>query len=92
MRRPRKDRNTVPATETPENAPDSRDAVTALADSPAETAPQSMGDTSAASPDRERVAMRAYELYLARGGGEGGALDDWLAAEREFMDPDRETE
>jgi hypothetical protein len=32
---------------------------------------------------RDRVALRAYELYLARGGGDGGDFDDWLAAERE---------
>ena len=66
--------------------------MTALAEAQPETAPQSVGDTSAAMPDRERVAMRAYELYLARGGGEGSALDDWLAAEREFSDPDRNPE
>ena len=34
--------------------------------------------------DRERVAARAYELYIARGGGEGHDLDDWLSAEREL--------
>lgn len=28
--------------------------------------------------------MRAYELYLARGGSDGQAWDDWLAAEREL--------
>lgn len=33
---------------------------------------------------RDRVAMRAYELYLARGGGDGADFDDWLAAEREI--------
>jgi hypothetical protein len=35
-------------------------------------------------PDPERIAARAYELYLARGGGEGRAIDDWLAAEGEL--------
>jgi hypothetical protein len=49
----------------------------------AATAPQSVGDTTAAARERERIAMRAYELYLARGGAEGEAMDDWLAAERE---------
>ena len=34
--------------------------------------------------DRERVAVRAYELYVARGCGEGQDLDDWLSAEREL--------
>jgi hypothetical protein len=33
---------------------------------------------------RDRIAMRAYELYLARGGRDGGDFDDWLAAEREI--------
>ena len=49
-----------------------------------ETAPQNVGDTTAAATDRDRVARRAYELYLARGGRDGEAMDDWLAAEREL--------
>ena len=48
------------------------------------TAPQNAGDTTAANIDRERVARRAYELYLERGGGDGLAMEDWLAAEREL--------
>ena len=47
-------------------------------------APQSAGDTTAATLDRDRVAQRAYELYLARGCQEGQDLDDWLCAEREL--------
>ena len=35
--------------------------------------------------DRDRVAQRAYELYLARGGSHGSDWEDWLAAERELM-------
>jgi DUF2934 family protein len=35
----------------------------------------------------DRVAARAYELYQARGGGDGQAWDDWLAAERELAPP-----
>jgi Protein of unknown function (DUF2934) len=50
----------------------------------APTAPQNVGDTTAAAPDRDRIEQRAYELYQARGGGEGGAMDDWLDAEREL--------
>ena len=34
---------------------------------------------------RDRIALRAYELYLARGGSHGGDFDDWLAAERELI-------
>jgi hypothetical protein len=33
----------------------------------------------------EEVARRAYEIYRARGGGEGSALEDWLRAERELL-------
>jgi hypothetical protein len=51
----------------------------------AEGAPTTAGDTTAANPDRERVATRAYELYLARGGGDGRAMEDWLLAERELL-------
>jgi hypothetical protein len=49
--------------------------------------PQAAGDRTVANPDRERVEMRAYELYLARGGGDGQAMDDWLIAERELVMP-----
>lgn len=31
----------------------------------------------------EEIRARAYELYLERGRAPGGALDDWLQAERE---------
>jgi hypothetical protein len=46
---------------------------------------QQFGGTAVA--DRERVAIRAYELYMARGCGEGQDLDDWLCAERELNSP-----
>ena len=32
----------------------------------------------------EEVARRAYEIHLARGGGEGFAVEDWLRAESEI--------
>jgi ribosomal protein L7/L12 len=32
----------------------------------------------------DRIAARAYELFLARGGQHGHHLDDWLAAEAEL--------
>jgi len=44
--------------------------------------------TGASSPDPDRIARRAYELYEARGGSAGGALDDWLTAEQELNSPD----
>ncbi len=33
---------------------------------------------------RERIAARAYERYLARGAEDGQAMEDWLAAEAEL--------
>jgi hypothetical protein len=54
--------------------------------------PQDSGDTTAATIDRDRVARRAYDLYLARGCGEGQELDDWLCAERELGVGDRTAE
>ena len=53
-----------------------------------QAAPQTVGDTTAAVPDRDRIGMRAYELYRERGGSDGQALEDWLAAEREMLAPD----
>lgn len=35
-------------------------------------------------PDRDAVARRAFELFLARGGAHGHDVEDWLAAEREL--------
>lgn len=34
--------------------------------------------------ERELIARRAYEIYLARGGEKGYELEDWLQAEREI--------
>jgi hypothetical protein len=45
-------------------------------------------DTAPAPSDRERVAARAYERYLARGAADGAAMDDWLEAERELASGD----
>ena len=60
---------------------------------PQAAVPESAGssDAQAASSsehishyDRDRVAARAYEIYMQRGGAGGSEMDDWLAAEREF--------
>jgi hypothetical protein len=36
------------------------------------------------TPSREEIRLRAYEIYLERGGLPGNELDDWLQAEREL--------
>ena len=38
------------------------------------------------APTHEEVALRAYEIYLERGGTPGDALADWTRAERELLD------
>jgi hypothetical protein len=47
-------------------------------------APQFSGDTTAADLDRERIAERAYQLFIDRGANDGRDLDDWLEAERQL--------
>jgi len=44
--------------------------------------------TSAAksAPTHEEIALRAYEIYLERGGTPGDALQDWTRAERELLE------
>ncbi|HSB61379.1 MAG TPA: DUF2934 domain-containing protein [Vicinamibacteria bacterium] len=49
------------------------------------------GDTTTAPPPEapraptpEEIARRAREIWLARGGGPGNDLEDWLQAEREL--------
>jgi len=36
------------------------------------------------TPSREEIRLRAYEIYLERGGVPGNELDDWLQAEGEL--------
>ena len=36
----------------------------------------------------QEIAVKAYELYQARGGGDGMDLEDWLQAERELSETD----
>ena len=53
---------------------------------PEETEEQFSGQPPSTDSERERVAQRAYELYLARGGADGQAVEDWLSAERELIE------
>lgn len=42
--------------------------------------------TAKTSPTHEEIALRAYEIYLERGGAPGDALEDWIRAEHELME------
>jgi Protein of unknown function (DUF2934) len=37
-------------------------------------------------PTQEQIALRAYHIYLERGGAPGDALNDWIMAERQLND------
>ena len=42
--------------------------------------------TAKNTPTHEEIALRAYEIYLERGGAPGDALQDWTRAERELLE------
>jgi hypothetical protein len=56
---------------------------------PQSAAPAQPGGTHKASPTglktQDRIARRAYELYVQRGRQEGKALEDWLQAEQQLV-------
>jgi hypothetical protein len=43
-------------------------------------------EATLARPTEEEIAVRAYHIYLERGGAEGNPSDDWLQAERELAE------
>jgi len=42
-----------------------------------------MTDTRSSEPIRTDIERRAYQLYLQREKADGGALEDWIQAEKE---------
>lgn len=55
---------------------------------PSQQMPESTARNASASnrtgPTHEQIARRAYEIFLARGGGHGQHEQDWAQAEREL--------
>ena len=47
---------------------------------------KSVAETAGGPPESRmtRIARRAHEIYMARGGEDGKAMTDWLQAEREI--------
>jgi hypothetical protein len=37
-------------------------------------------------PTREEIELRAYQIYIERGGVQGQEMEDWLQAERELVE------
>lgn len=48
-------------------------------------APQKM-QTPNYKPTQEEIALRAYQIYLQRGGAPGNELQDWIQAERQLLE------
>jgi hypothetical protein len=42
--------------------------------------------TAEAHPTREEIELRAYQIYVERGGADGYDVDDWLQAEHESFE------
>ena len=38
------------------------------------------------APIREEIELRAYQIYIERGGAHGQDVEDWLQAERELVE------
>jgi Protein of unknown function (DUF2934) len=36
-------------------------------------------------PTQEEIALRAYQIYLQRGGVPGNEFEDWMQAERQLL-------
>lgn len=45
-----------------------------------------MSDNNKKARTQKEIELRAYEIYLQRGGENGNELDDWLAAEKELTE------
>jgi hypothetical protein len=62
----------------------------------AQRSPSSEETATSASTDHSQldadIRRRAYERYVARGGGPGSDVEDWCAAERELREARRTTE
>jgi hypothetical protein len=41
--------------------------------------------TATLQPTQEEIALRAYHIYLQRGGAPGNEFQDWMQAERELL-------
>ncbi len=41
--------------------------------------------TAKIQPTQEEIAVRAYQIYLKRGGTPGNELEDWIQAERQLI-------
>jgi hypothetical protein len=43
-------------------------------------------------PTSEEIELRAYQIYIERGGADGHDVDDWVEAERELFEKYQKTD
>ena len=61
---------------------DKRDEILQVRVSPIQSHPENPSAND--KPSHEEIRLRAYEIYLERGGLPGNEIDDWHRAEREL--------
>ena len=50
------------------------------------SSPGSGQQTAGRHPTHEEIELRAYQIYVERGGAQGNDLEDWLQAESELIE------
>jgi hypothetical protein len=50
------------------------------------SSPGSEPQTAEGYPTREEIELRAYQIYVERGGAHGQDVEDWIQAERELVE------
>ncbi len=50
------------------------------------SSPRSGQQIAERHPTREEIELRAYQIYVERGGAPGNDLEDWLQAESELIE------
>ena len=50
------------------------------------SAPRSGQQIAERHPTHEEIELRAYQIYVERGGAQGNDLEDWLQAELELIE------
>lgn len=53
---------------------------------PTEKPSKSEPQTARGAPTREEIELRAYQIYIERGGAHGQDAEDWLQAECELVE------
>ncbi len=55
------------------------------------SSPGSERQAAEGHPRREKIKLRAHQIYVERGGAHGQDVEDWLKAERELLEKSGKT-